>query len=124
MSDKEFPFIKVGLALAIVSSFNQVRAARNSARTPDEAQRTLYQAWAAGDDVVGSVGNAMVFWGIYKRSPGWGIAFGVAGLVGSMFMRAEHVLGPKRTAALPPSHFDSPMATGWYDQQPMAAGWW
>ena len=146
MADKEFPFIKVGLAIGLVSSLNQSRAARNSARTNDEAERTIYRAWAAGDDVMNSVAGGMVLYGIYKRSPGWAYALGALGLVGSMFMKAEHVLGSKvlpwhgrAVTRIPSVTLPSGMRTnatvvwpegvpapppGYFDQPPATAGWW
>ncbi len=77
MADQDFPFITTGIALGLAGAMIEKRSSNAVASTTNEAHKAEYQAWTTGGTLIGDLGSGLVVYGIYKRSPGWGIAAGL-----------------------------------------------
>ena len=77
MADQNFPLISTGIALGIAGGLIERRSSNAVVSTSNEAHRAEYQAWTTSGALMSDVGMGLLAYGIYKRSPGWGIAAGL-----------------------------------------------
>lgn len=115
MADRDFPFIKTGIALHIAGGMIERNAAQAVASTPSEAHKAEFQAWTTGGALSSDVGAGMIVYGIYKRSPFWGAVAGLGWLALSVKMTGDK---PEKTLSTMDrwgggSVSSPPARTGW-----------
>jgi hypothetical protein len=80
LEEKDFPFIKTGIALSIAGSMIERRSSQAVAATPSEAHKAEFQSWTTGGALTADLGAGLIVYGVYKRSPFWGGALGLGWL--------------------------------------------